>query len=107
MKILSFLHQKYGWVKLWLLMVGLSVLSTAAAATGSIEGFIYTNIPIAEQIIGYIEVVPQIGLFAFLVCQWYEHPKKIWHILSIILVVFMVLMSIMGILAATDIIQVD
>jgi len=103
----SFLHQKYGWIKLWGLLVGLSILSTTAAATGSIEGFIYTNVPIGDQIIGYIEVVPQVGVFSFLLCRWYDKPKKYWDIISGILVALIMFMSLMGVLAATGTIQVD
>ena len=102
----SFLYQKYGWLKLWGLIVGLSILSTAAAPPGSIEGFIYTTIPVVDQIKGYIELVPQTGLFSVLVFYWYERPKKVWNILSIILVSLIVLMSLMGVLAACGIIDV-
>ncbi len=102
----NFLFQRHGWLKLWGLVVGLSILSTTAAASGSIEGFIYTNIPVFDQIKGYIEVVPQTGLFAFMVCYWYEHPKKIWNILSVVLVSLGVFMSLMGVLAANGIIEV-
>ena len=103
----NFIHQKYGWLKLWGLIVGLSILSTAAAAPGSIEGFIYTTVPWSDQVKGYLEVVPQVGLFSFLVCKWYEHPKKLWNILSIIVVLLIVFMSIMGVLAASGIITVE
>jgi hypothetical protein len=102
----NFLFQKYGWLKLWGLIVGLSILSTTAAAPGSVEGFIYTTIPIIDQVKGYLEVVPQTGLFAFFVCYWYAHPKKIWNILSVILVSLGIFMSIMGILAASGLITV-
>jgi len=102
----SFLYQKYGWLKLWGLIVGLSILSTAAAPPGSIEGFIYTTIPVVDQIKGYIELVPQTGLFSVLVFYWYKRPKKAWNILSIILVSLIVLMSLMGVLAASGIIDV-
>lgn len=102
----SFLYQKYGWLKLWGLMAGLTILSTASASPGSIEGFIYTNIPVVDQIKGYIEVIPQVGFFSLLVCYWYERPKKIWNILSIVLVSLIVLMSLMGVLAAMGYIEV-
>jgi len=101
----NFLFQKNGWLKLWGLVVGLSVLSTAAAPGGSIEGFIYTTIPIMDQVKGYIELVPQIGLFAFLLCYWYKHPKKAWNIIAGILVGLMSFLSFMGVLAASGIIQ--
>lgn len=101
-----FLYQKNGWLKLWGLIVGLSILSTAAAPPGSIEGFIYTTIPVVDQIKGYVELVPQTGLFSVLVFYWYERPKKVWNVLSIILVSLIILMSLMGVLAASGIIDV-
>lgn len=100
----NFLFQKYGWLKLWGLLIGLSILSTTAAASGSIEGFIYTTTPIPDQMKGYIEVVPQVGLFSFFVCYWYAHPKKLWNVLSIILVTLVIFMSFIGVLAANEII---
>ena len=100
-----FLFQKYGWLKLWLLVTGLATLSTTAAAPGSVEGFIYTTIPWSEQIKGYLEVVPQVGLFSFLLCKWYDRPSKAVNIISVVLVVFLVLMSIMGVMAATGNLQ--
>jgi len=103
----SFLIQKFGWLKLWGLVVGLSILSTCAAATGSIEGFIYTKIPWSDQAMGYFEIVPQTGLFAFLLCAWYNSPKRIWNILAIISVSLICLMSLMGTLAALGIIAVS
>lgn len=102
----SFLFQKYGWLKLWGLMVGLTVLSTAGALPGSVEGFIYTTVPIAEQLKGYFEVLPQLGFFSLLVCYWYERPRKIWNILSVILVSLIMLMSLMGVLAALGYLEV-
>ncbi len=100
----NFLFQKHGWLKLWGLLIGLSILSTTAAASGSIEGFIYTTTPILDQMKGYIEVVPQVGMFSFFVCYWYAHPKKLWNVLSIVLVTLVIFMSFMGVLAANEII---
>jgi len=40
----SFIYKEYGWAKLWLLIIGLSVLSTTGPTPGSIEGIIYTKI---------------------------------------------------------------
>lgn len=101
----SFIHVRSGWLKLWGLVVGLCILSTCAAASGSIEGFIYTTTPIAEQIKGYLEIVPQTGLFAFMLCRWYDRPKKVWNTIAIVTVSLIALMSFMGVLAANGIIQ--
>jgi hypothetical protein len=93
------LKTKYGWLKLWGLLIGLSILSTTAAAPGSIEGFIYTTIPIRKQVIGYLEVIPQTMLFSLIVFYWYEKPKKAWQVISIILVLFILLVSLLGLIA--------
>ena len=103
----QFLFQKYGWLKLWGLIVGLCILSTCGAPAGSIEGFIYTRIPFADQVKGYLEIVPQTGLFALFVCYWYEHPKKTWNILAIILVILIFFMSLMGTLVRLGIVNME
>ena len=92
------LQTKYGWLKLWGLLLGLSILSTASPAPGSIEGFIYTTLPVAKQVIGYLELVPQTLLFSLMVYYWYQRQGKAWNAISIILVTVIVLMSITGFL---------
>lgn len=94
----TFLKTRYGWLKLWGLLLGLSILSTTAAAPGSVEGFIYTTIPIKKQIIGYVEVFPQTLLFSLIVFYWYQNPKKAWHIISIILVSSILLLSMLAVI---------
>lgn len=93
-----FLNTKYGWLKLWGLLLGLSILSTTAAAPGSVEGFIYTTIPVEKQIVGYLEVMPQTLLFSLMVYYWYKQPKKAWDIISIVLVAVVLLMSLLAII---------
>ena len=92
-----FLNTKHGWLKLWGLLVGLSILSTTAAGPGSVEGFIYTSIPIEKQVIGYLEVLPQTLLFSLLVYHWYQKQRKAWNIISIVLVAIILLMSMMAV----------
>lgn len=93
----TILNTKYGWLKLWGLLLGLSILSTTAAAPGSVEGFIYTTIPVKKQIIGYAEVFPQTLVFSLLVFYWYQNPKKLWQVLSIILVSGILLLSMLAV----------
>jgi len=94
-----FLFKDYGWMKLWGLVAGLSILSTTGAAPGSIEGMIYTKVPIIDQLKGYLEVVPQTFLFSILIYYWYLKPKRIWNIISIILLSIMVLLCTLGFLS--------
>ena len=93
-----FLFEKYGWLKLWGLVVGLSILSTTGAAPGSIEGMIYTKIPVWDQMKGYLEVMPQTLAFSSMVFYWFKHPKRIWNIVSIIIVSLIVFFGIMALL---------
>ena len=94
------LQPKYGWLKLWGLIVGLSILSTVGAAPGSIEGFIYTNIPARIQLFGYAEILPQTLLFSLMVYYWHLKPGKIWSVLSVICVVLILLAGLAGYFAA-------
>jgi hypothetical protein len=82
-----FLKTKSGWLKLWMLLLGLCILSTSAAAPGSVEGFIYTNIPFEKQVVGYFEVMPQTLLFSLMIFFWYKKPVRTWNIVSIVLLV--------------------
>ena len=101
-----FLFKKNGWLKLWGLLVGLSVLSTTGPAPGSIEGMIYTKIPLVVQLKGYLEVIPQTLLFSVFLFCWYRKPKKIWNIISVTLISILIFLSIMGLLAALEIIHI-
>ena len=101
----NFLYIRYGWLRLWGLIFGLSVLSTAGPAPGSIEGFIYTKIPVISQLKGYVEVLPQALVFSLLVFYWYEKPRKLWNVLSIILVIIIIILSVLGLMASRQIIS--
>jgi hypothetical protein len=100
----SFILKKYGWLKLWGLLVGLSVISTTGPAPGSIEGMIYTTIPLVDQLRGYLEVVPQTLLFSVSLYYWYRKPNKVWNTVSIALVTIILFFCTMGFLVASGVI---
>lgn len=78
--------RKNGWLIAWLVLVTIGIFSTFSAAPGSMEGLIYTTIPVSEQInLGLVEVITQAGLFAFLLYDWVNHPEKRW--LTVVLIV--------------------
>jgi hypothetical protein len=91
-----FTEEKYGFLKLGLLVFGLSVLSTFAAAFGSIDGFIYTKLSLVEQIIGYPEAFLWISLFIGILWILYKFEKKVINITAIISFTLIVLMSTFG-----------
>jgi hypothetical protein len=70
--------QPRGWLTLWWLLLALGVLSTFGPAFGSVEGLIYTTLPIRAQLLGLWEVVLQSFLFSFLLFHWVNQPHKRW-----------------------------
>lgn len=68
--------RKNGWLFLWWLLVALGILSTFGAAPGSVEGMVYTIIPISIKT--YLEIVLQALLLSFILFYWVNHPEKKW-----------------------------
>ena len=97
----TFFEEKHGLIKLGIITVGLSYLSTFGPGIGSFEGYIYTNIPAKYQIIGIPELLLYVLLFIGIlgISIKYSH-KKIITIISIILVLLIGLMSIYAFLIA-------
>lgn len=97
-------RRKNGWLVMWWLLVALGIFSTFAPASGSVEGAIYTTLPIVDQFLsgGMLEVLTQSFLFSALLYYWVNHPEKRWlNWLLSILFALVVLMSALGYLAAT------
>lgn len=71
-------EKKNGWLIMWWTLVALGILSTFGPPPGSIEGMIYTLIPLSDQLTGLLEVVPQALLLSVILCYWVNHPEKRW-----------------------------
>ena len=96
-------RRKNGWLVMWWLLVSLGILSTFAPASGSVEGIIYTTLPISNQFSGgMLEILTQSFLFSALLYYWVKHPEKRWMnwLLGFVLAL-VVLMSLMGYLVAS------
>jgi hypothetical protein len=92
--------RQHGWLVLWWILVGLGIVATFGPAPGSIEGLIYTIVPIRHQLTGLLEVVPQALLLALGVFYWVNHPEKRWFPwLTGTAFAAVILLSIAGLLA--------
>jgi hypothetical protein len=91
-----FLSTPRGWLKLAGLLVGLSVLSAAGAAPGSVEGVIYTRVPWFQQLQGLPEVIVQNFALAALLVAWYRNPRKAWGIVMGVLLALVLAMCVAG-----------
>ena len=70
--------KKNGWLLMAWMLIALGILGTFGPAGGSIEGMIYTPVPIRFQMRGWLEVVPQAIALSALLCYWVNHAEKKW-----------------------------
>ncbi|MBD3669609.1 MAG: hypothetical protein HUJ29_02460 [Gammaproteobacteria bacterium] len=102
----AFLQPERGWLYLWILFIGLAILGTAGPSPGSIEGVIYTQLPLFYNVFGLPEVLLQTLAFSLMLTQWYRHPTPWWNRIMIPAIVLIVLMSLLGYMVAAGVIEV-
>lgn len=64
------IENKRGWLILWGLLVTLGILSTPAAAPASIEGVLYTRLPLWYHLMGLPEITLQTLVFSIWLVWW-------------------------------------
>lgn len=92
--------RKAGWLILWVVLVVVGVLSPFGAAPSSIEGAIYSTLPLWFHIAGLPEVLLQALLLAGMTHLWVNHPD--WKSLDWafgLLFILVILFSVLGLLA--------
>jgi hypothetical protein len=95
-----FFGRKNGWLLMWWTLVALGILSTFGPPPGSVEGLLYTTIPLSIQLPGLLEVIPQAFLLSAILYFWVNFPEKKW-LNWVMGMLFFVLMSfpLLGLLA--------
>ena len=103
----TFFEEKYGLLKLALIIFGFSIVSTYGAVITSFEGLIYLKVPFIYHIKGIPEGLIWLSLFIgiLFISIKYSH-KKIVTILSIIIVALIALMTTMAYFGAMGYINV-
>ena len=95
----TFFGKKNGWQSMWLALIIIGVFSTFGPAPGSIEGLIFTTIPLKFQLIGLPEVILQALLLSFVLYYWVNHPEKKWLPWTLTpLFILVIIFSVLGIL---------
>lgn len=64
------LEKRYGWLILWNIIIIFGILSTPAAAPCSIEGVLYTRLPLWYHIMGLAEILLQTLVFSLILVWW-------------------------------------
>ena len=89
-----------GWLKMWAILAGVGIFGTFAGPPGSIEGLIYSPVPLSTHLILLPEIVIQSFALSWLVFQWVNHPEKKWlnWVMGVLFAVVLV-MPTMGLLS--------
>ena len=89
-----------GFLKLAMLTLGMSFISTIGPTPGSFEGYIYTKLPVQYHLLGIPETLIYVSLFAVIPWLWYKSEKNYFNGIAIALVVLILLMSFSGYMQA-------
>jgi hypothetical protein len=94
--------EKNGWLVMWVVLIIIGVLSTFGPAPGSIEGMIYTVLPLSSHLMGQPEIYLQSLLLSVGLYYWVNHPEKKWLNWVLGVVFFLVLLfPTLGLLAGS------
>ncbi len=69
-------EKKHGWLILWSLFFTIGILSTPSAAPSSLEGMVYTKIPMWFHLMGLPEITLQTLLFSIWLVWWERQAEK-------------------------------
>lgn len=96
----TILSSDRGWLKLWGVLAGVGILSTYAAAPGSVEGLIYTLPPLSHHLFGIPEVYGQSLAFSLALVGWYRRPHRAWDLVFGALLGLVLLFGLAGVFLA-------
>ena len=91
--------RRYGWLTMWVVLVVVGTLSTFGPAPGSIEGLIYTTLPLSVHLgAGHIETMGQALAFSWLLFHWVRYPKRwlTWGLAGVFVIVMV--LPVLGLL---------
>ena len=97
-------EKKYGWLWLWLVFVVIGIIGTPSAAPGSIEGVIYSRLPLVFHFVGLPEICSQTLLFSFLVYRHLNPQEEQKKIRNTILLSFCAAVSVFMVYALVSIV---
>lgn len=95
--------QPRGWLTMWVVMAVVGIISTFGPSPGSIEGLIYTTLPVRVQVVGQVEVLAQSLALSGVLFFWVRHPDKRWLTWGMTIAFFVVvLLPILGLLSGLE-----
>ena len=96
----SFFRRSRGWLILWVTLVVIGILGQFTGGLGSIEGLVYSRVPVLFQLLLLPEVIVQTFLLSVLLFYWINNPKKWLNWVLGILFFLILFFPALGLLAA-------
>jgi hypothetical protein len=92
-------RKKNGWLVLWMVLLVIGVIGTFGPTPGSLEGMIYTVLPLSIHLKGLPELILQSLFLSAVLFYWVNHPEKRWLNWVMGIAVFVVLLlPVLGLL---------
>ena len=85
-------RERDGWLRMWIMLVFVGIFSTFGPAPGSIEGLIYTTLPVRGQLLGLVEVLLQSLLLSVITYLWVRSPGRQWLTWFMVILFFVTLL---------------
>jgi len=92
--------RKWGWAYLWALFLVLALFSTIGPGPGSIEGLIYTNVPLSHHLFTPWEGALQTLVFSLLLIRWEKGISKILSQILVMISIIMLAFVVIGVIQA-------
>jgi len=73
-----FFERDRGWLGMWTVLVSLGILGTFGATPGSLEGIVYSVLPLPLHLRMLPEIMAQSFLLSWLLFVWVRHPERRW-----------------------------
>lgn len=88
----SFFWRRDGWLRIWAVLVVLGIFGTFGPTPGSLEGMLYTILPLWVHLRGLPEVLLQSLALSLILFYWVNHPGKKWldWLMGVLFALFMV-----------------
>jgi len=90
-----------GWLILWLVLLVVGILSPFSSAPGSIEGIVYSTLPLWFHLMSLPELLVQSFLLAFGSHYLVNHAEKRWmNTMLVVMFTVICLLTLLGILSS-------
>ncbi|MFC1879427.1 hypothetical protein ACFLZW_05895 [Chloroflexota bacterium] len=92
--------RKWGWLYLWALFLVFALFSTIGPGPASIEGLIYTNVPLSHHLLTPWEGMLQTIVFSVLLIRWEKSTSKRMSQILVLFSIMLLFGIVMGVIQA-------